>query len=245
MKIIKGLSIALLGWWLLTSVFSIAPYILPSPVDVIHSIINNFQLLLQHTSITLIEILIGFTAGASLAIIAALTATCFPKASGFIISTSLIKQAIPTFVLAPIFVLWFGYGFTSKILVTGLIVYFPVLVSFYEGLKNIPQSYLDLAKIMNAKPKYVLRHIKIPAALPSLTSGLKLGIAAAPMGAIIGEWVGAKGGLGFTMMQANAHVDIDLMFACVLFIGLVTAGLYLGLSWCLNCLTTRTNFIYK
>jgi putative hydroxymethylpyrimidine transport system permease protein len=137
-----------------------------------------------------------------------------------------LTQALPVFALAPLFTLWLGYGMASKILVAVLIIYFPVASAFFDGLMQTPKAWLNLGKVMGASPKQLLWHIQIPAALPQLASGLRLAAVYAPIGAIIGEWVGASEGLGYLMLLANGRAKIDLMFAALLVLALLTLCLH-------------------
>ena len=136
------------------------------------------------------------------------------------------SQTGPVFALAPLLTLWLGYGIGSKIAMTLLIIYFPVASTFYDGLRNTPPGFLDLAATMNATPRRTLFQVRVPAALPSLASGLKLAAVYAPIGAVIGEWVGASRGLGYLMLLANGRVKIDLMFAALVVLAALTILLH-------------------
>ena len=142
----------------------------------------------------------------------------------------IISQAIPVFAIAPLLVLWLGYGIASKVGMASIIIFFPITTNFYDGLRKTETGWIELAKTMTNNSKksifLILWHIRIPAALPSLGSGLRVGAAVAPIGAIVGEWVGSGAGLGFLMLQANARVQIDLMFAALFVIAIVAVILY-------------------
>ena len=140
----------------------------------------------------------------------------------------IFSQAIPVFALAPILTLWLGYGLWSKIAMAVLIIYFPVTSAFFDGLMRTPGGFLDLAQTMGARSSAIMLRIRIPAALPSLGSGLKLAAVYAPIGAVIGEWVGASRGLGYLMLLANGRAKIDLMFAAMLVLGVLSVSLYLA-----------------
>ena len=140
-------------------------------------------------------------------------------------------QAVPFFALAPILTFWLGYGMAPKIVMAMLIIYFPVTSAFFDGLMQTSSGYLDLARTMGASDWRILWRVRIPAAVPSLASGLKLGAVFTPIGAVIGEWVGGSGqGLGYLMLLANGRAKIDLMFACVVVLAVVTVLLYV-LFW--------------
>jgi putative hydroxymethylpyrimidine transport system permease protein len=144
------------------------------------------------------------------------------------------SQALPVFALAPILTLWLGYGLGSKIAMAVLIIFFPVTSAFFDGLMNTPRGYLDLAQTMGANTRHIMLKIRIPAALPSLASGLKLAAVYAPIGATIGEWVGSSQGLGYLMLLANGRVKTDLMFAAMLTLGVMSVTLYALISMALR-----------
>ena len=112
--------------------------------------------------------------------------------------------------------LWLGYGMASKVAMAVLIIYFPVTAAFLDGLRRTDPGWLELARSMDATAVGVVRHIRVPAALPALASGLRVAAAVAPIGAVVGEWVGSSAGLGYLMLHANARMQVDLMFAALL-----------------------------
>jgi putative hydroxymethylpyrimidine transport system permease protein len=128
--------------------------------------------------------------------------------------------------MAPLLVLWLGYGLSSKIAMAVLIIFFPVTAAFYDGLRSTEPQWLELARVMDAPPHAVLREIRIPAALPALASGLRVATAVAPIGAVVGEWVGSSAGLGFYMLHANARMQIDMMFAALALLSAMALILY-------------------
>jgi putative hydroxymethylpyrimidine transport system permease protein len=145
-----------------------------------------------------------------------------------------VSQAIPVFALAPILVLWLGYGLASKVAMATLIIYFPVTAAFFDGLRRTDPGWLDLARTMGGSRAAVLLHLRIPAALPALTSGLRVATAVAPIGAIVGEWVGSSGGLGYLMLHANARLLVDVMFAALFLLALFSVTLYFTVDWALR-----------
>jgi putative hydroxymethylpyrimidine transport system permease protein len=138
----------------------------------------------------------------------------------------IISQAVPTFAIAPLLVIWLGYGMASKIAVTVMMLFFPITSAFFDGLRRTPSHWLALAKTMNAKKWRLFWYIRIPRALPELATGIRVATAIAPIGAIVGEWVGASQGLGFLMLNANARMQIDLMFAVLFTIIIFSLVLY-------------------
>ena len=222
--IIAGI-VLIVAWHTLVTVFALPPFILPGPVTVARSIIDNHALLTWHAGVTLVEILTSLILAGLLGTLTAIAMAASPPLKRLVSPVLLLSQAIPIFALAPILTLWLGYGFWSKVTMALLIVYFPITSSFFDGLTQTPRGWLDLGRQMKAKPTRLMWHIRIPAALPSLASGLRLAAVYAPVGAIIGEWVGASQGLGYLMLFANGRAKIDLMFASLAVLLLVTLAL--------------------
>jgi putative hydroxymethylpyrimidine transport system permease protein len=130
------------------------------------------------------------------------------------------------FALAPLLVLWLGYGLGSKVAMATLIIYFPVASAFLDGLRRTEPGWLDQARVMNAGRLATLWHLRLPAALPALASGLRVAAAVAPIGAVVGEWVGSSAGLGYLMLHANARMQIDVMFAALALLAVFSVALY-------------------
>jgi putative hydroxymethylpyrimidine transport system permease protein len=203
------------AWEIIVRFFQLPPYILPSPILVFKTGYANKSLILSESIPTVIETLLGLLLGTVFGCITAITMAFFRPLKLWLMPVLLISQAIPTFAIAPLLVIWFGYGLTSKIVTTILMLFFPIASAFFDGLRRTDPGWLDLAKTMNAKKWRIFWLIRIPAALPSLASGLRVATAIAPIGAIVGEWVGASHGLGYLMLNANARMQIDLMFSAL------------------------------
>jgi putative hydroxymethylpyrimidine transport system permease protein len=190
---------------------------------------------------TLVETLLGLSLAIILGMLMALSICLFRPIHAFLLPLLLASQTLPIFAIAPLLVLWFGYGITAKILTTTFMLFFPITNNFLDGLKQTPENYLNLAHIMNSSRWQTLYQIRIPAALPNLASGIRIATAMAPLGAIIGEWVGSNQGLGFLLLNANAQMNIGLMFAIlavifffsILMYFLIDKLLCLGMPWTL------------
>lgn len=200
-------------WESLIRFLRLPHYILPTPLEVLHNLINYSPLISSHLLATLMETLLGLSLGIILGMLIALSMCLLRPIHAFLFPLLLASQALPIFAIAPLLVLWFGYGMTAKILTTTFMLFFPIANNFLDGLKQTPDNYLHLAHIMNSSPWQTLCQIRIPAALPNLASGIRIATAMAPLGAIIGEWVGSNQGLGFLLLNANAQMQIGLMFA--------------------------------
>lgn len=216
----------LLLWQSAVVFFQLPRYLLPPPTEVGEELISHAALLWEHTQITLLEILLGLILGFALGLMSALLLSLSDWLRSLLLPLLVISQAIPVFAIAPLLVLWFGYGMASKIAMTILIIYFPVTAACYDGLRNTPKSWLELAQTMKISPWAMLFRVRLPAALPSLASGLRIAVSIAPIGAIVGEWVGSSQGLGYLMLHANARMQVDLMFAALFILLLLALCLY-------------------
>ncbi len=213
-------------WQILVIASKVPPYILPGPWPVIDALVGNLPTMIGHLATTGTEILLGLFFGTLLGTSCALAMIVSPLMQRWMLPLLVISQALPVFALAPMLVLWFGYGMASKIAMAVLIIFFPVTSSFYYGMQRTDPELLELARIMGAKPLAVLRSIVIPSALPAFASGVRTATAVAPIGAVVGEWVGSSSGLGFYMLHANARMQIDHMFAALALLALVSLLLY-------------------
>ncbi len=220
----------LLIWQTAALLTGVPPYILPTPIKVIGAMAANWQVLLVHAGTTVIEILAGLGIGTILGGLCALVMITAPILKRWLLPVLVISQAVPVFALAPILVLWFGYGMASKIAMAVLIIFFPVTSSFYYGMKSTRPELLELARIMGAGTIGRMCWIIIPGAMPSFGSGLRVAAAVAPIGAVVGEWVGSSSGLGFYMLYANARMQVDLMFAALVVLAVISLGLYFGID---------------
>jgi putative hydroxymethylpyrimidine transport system permease protein len=216
----------LLLWQAIVWLTGAAPFILPSPLRVGAALADQIEIILPHAGVTLAEILMGLVLGAILGSVSALTMAYFAPARRWLLPVLVISQAIPVFAVAPILVIWLGYGIVSKVAMATLIIYFPVTAAFFDGLRRTEPGYLDLARTMNASRWAMLRHIRLPAALPAFASGLRVATAVAPIGAIVGEWVGSSQGLGFLMLHANGRMQIDVMFASLFILAIIAVSIY-------------------
>ena len=214
-----------LVWQAAVWAFSPPRYILPAPLDVAAALLRQWRYLADHALVTMGEIAAGFVAGTALGITTALAVAASPRLARLVWPMVLVLQAFPVFVIAPLLVLWFGFGMASKVVMTTLIIFFPVASAFADGLRRIPSEVLDAVALTHSTRWQTLRYIKAPLAMPSLVSGLRVAAPLAPLGAVIGEWVGASAGLGFVMVQANARMQTDTVFAAMAILAALTLAL--------------------
>lgn len=230
LRVIGALASTVFVWWAIVWVFALPHYILPDPLMVAQAFAENIGEIGSNALVTLAEIALGLLIGVATGWLSALLLIQSKVARAWLLPMLVASQAIPVFALAPLLVIWLGYGLASKIVMAALIIYFPVAIATFDGLKRADPGLLDLARVMagsGRKAEFsILRHVRIPAALPAAASGLRLAVAVAPIGAVIGEWVGAGAGLGYLMMWANARMKVPLMFAALIALAVLAVALY-------------------
>jgi putative hydroxymethylpyrimidine transport system permease protein len=209
-------------WQTCIALFSPPRYILPSPATVASSLYRQAGFLFENGLTTFAEMVFGLCIGAACGALTAFVIAAFPRFGRLVWPAVLVLQAFPVFVLAPILVLWLGFGMASKVAMTSIIIFFPVASSFSDGLRRTGQDLLDAASLTQASDWQILTKLRVPLALPGLVSGLRVVAPLAPLGAVIGEWVGASSGLGFVMIQANARMQTDTLFAAMVILAILT-----------------------
>ncbi len=226
--------ILILLWQLAVSLFSIPHYILAAPWDVAKTSVMQWDILFKHAKVTLSEMLLGLSFGFVFGVLSALALVMSHRVAKVLMPILVLTQAIPVFAIAPLLVLWLGYGMGSKVAMATLIIYFPVTMSCFDGLRNTPIQWLQIAQSMGASKTTLLLKIRLPASLPSLASGLRVAVTFAPIGAIVGEWVGSAEGLGYLMLNANARMQVDVTFAALFLLILIQLTLFFGIDWSLK-----------
>ncbi|MEM6942092.1 MAG: ABC transporter permease [Pseudomonadota bacterium] len=230
LDILWALLLGLALWQAIVVITGAPHFILPSPWRVAQAAWNSRVTLAENAWITALEVFLGLILGTLLGAITAIQLAMSKTAERLMLPILVFTQAVPVFALAPVLTLWFGYGIGSKIVMAVLIIYFPVTSAFHDGLTRSSQGYQELAQTMGASKWRVMRYIQIPNALPSLGTGLKLAAVYAPIGAVIGEWVGASKGLGYLMLLANGRAKIDLMFASLIVLACLTVLLHFAVG---------------
>ena len=221
-------------WWLLVAITQVPSFILPSPEKVFTRLWQLTDVLYPHFLVTLIEIIFGVLLGVSAGLMFAIFMVFFKPVRLWLLPVLLFSQAIPVFAIAPILVLWFGYGIVSKVIMAAVIIFFPILMTSFDGLRQSSREYIELAQSMQANRLSILFRIQLPAALPVMASGIRMAMVVAPIGAIIGEWVGSSQGLGYFMLYANARMQVADMFAALFLLCLLSISLYYLADQCLK-----------
>jgi NitT/TauT family transport system permease protein len=215
-------------WELSYTFVRIPRYILPAPSAILERMYGSFGLLMMHSWVTLQEIIFGFLAGTALGIALALLIVQSRMLAKTLYSLIVASQVVPKIAIAPLFVIWFGYGMMPKVAITMLLAFFPVVVACVTGLLSVSPDTLNVMRSVAATRWQIFTKIMFPHSLPYLFSGLKVGITLSVVGAVVGEWVGADAGLGYLIQIANSQLDTVLLFAALVIlviIGVVSFGL--------------------
>jgi putative hydroxymethylpyrimidine transport system permease protein len=209
----------------------IPSFILPAPTAIGQSLIDNGPLLFgTHLPITLEEVLIGFVLSVAGGVLFGIGMHFWRPLEKILYPFLVISQTIPLIAISPIFIMWFGYTIWSKIAVTILTAFFPIVVSTYDGLKSGGEEYRELLLTMGAKRWDVFKKIQIPLALPAFLSGLKMAVVYCVVGATVGEWLGASEGLGYFSRRMSGNLQADAVFAAVFLLSLMGIVLFLLIS---------------
>ena len=220
------LLLLLLGAWELSVRWlDMKPFILPAPSRVLITFIDNFPMLVRHGAVTFSEILLGLLLGGLGGILLAILVFYSPVMDKALYPLIIGSQMIPVFAIAPILIVWMGYGLWPKVTVAALICFFPLVVNVSDGLREPTEEAVDLFRSMGATRRQIFWKLRLPASLPTLFSGLKVSATLAVVGATIGEWVGSHQGLGYLMLQSNARLRMSLVFAAILMLAIL--GLFL------------------
>jgi len=214
--------ILLLIWEMAVRLNHLPSYILPGPVQIIKTLISTFPLLLMHTAKTMEEALLGFVLAIILAFITAFVLNHFYWLNQAIYPLLIVSQTIPIITLAPLFLIWFGWGILPKILVVILVCFFPIVISLLEGLNAVDPDLINLFRSMGASRIAIFNMVKLPTALPGFFSGMKISASYSIMAAVIGEWLGAQQGLGYFMTIAQKSFRVDRVLAAVVIIAILS-----------------------
>lgn len=242
MRALFTIATALLLWEGLVRLTGLPHFLLPSPLAVGAALWQHRAELAPAALLTGWETLLGLALGATLGIFTAASMAALPRIGRALSPVLIVSQTIPVFALAPILTLWLGFGMAPKVAMVVLIVFVPVAQALYDGLMAPPPAQMDVARTMGADRWAELRHLRFPAALPRLASGLRLGAIYAPVGAVIGEWVGGARGLGALMIQANGRMKTDLMFAAVIVVIVLSLTIYSVVDRGLSAMLRRRGF---
>jgi NitT/TauT family transport system permease protein len=224
------LAIAFGIWWFVTAQEMMPRYLVPSPPEVGSTLVEDRGLLLEHSGITLYETVVGYLLATSLGLLTAIFIVYSPTFEKSFYPIILVAQVIPKIAIAPILIVWFGFGPQPKIILAVLIAFFPVVVSGVAGLRSIDPELLELSSTMGAGRWKTFRKLRFPASLPHLFAGLKVAATLAVVGAVVGEFVGADKGLGYVLLLASGNLNAPLLFADLILMSVIGIALFVAIE---------------
>ena len=222
---IAAVAALVLLWQTVCSLGWVPGYMLPSPVQVVQAFLSELPLLFENSLITLQEAFLGLLLGVTVGFVAAVLMDAFELLYKAFYPLLILTQTIPSVAIAPLLVLWFGYGMTPKIVLIVISTFFPVTVGLLDGFRSADRDAIGLLRSMGANRLQIFRHIKFPSALPQLFSGLRIAAAYSVVGAVISEWLGGFGGLGVYMTRVKKAFAFDKMFAVIFLISAISLAL--------------------
>ena len=224
--------IAIIFFWLFfVNILHTPEYILPSPLQILNDLFSNFSIYLNHTSITFFEAIMGYLLANIIGFAIAVVFTYSKSFEKGLYPYAIALKTTPIIAIAPILIIWFGTGMLSKIITAAIICFFPILVNSVKGLSSIDESHLDLFKSFSANKFQIFTKLRLPNALPFIFSALKISAGLAVVGAIVGEFVGAKAGLGFLILTSSYYLDTTKMFTAVILSAILGMIIFYSVSF--------------
>jgi len=231
-------------WALVTWLADIHPTLLPSPVDTMRALIADASFLASHAATTAIETLGGFVLAIAGGLLVGILMNASFLARDLLYPPLILSQAVPLIAVAPLILIWFGYGPLAKTLIVAFVCFFPIAVNTYEGFRTVDPAMRELLDTFGASRADRYRHLYIPATLPGIVAGAKIAATYSVLGAVIGEWLGGSKGMGVYMQRALQSFRADRLFAAILIVmtmSLVVFQLVAAAGWLLLPWRRRRN----
>lgn len=225
-KAVAGILGLFAVWQLLVVVFDPPEFLLVGPVSAFAELIERPEYFASNTFVTLQEALAGFALGTALGVLCGAALHYSATIRSFLYPALVAIDTIPKVALAPLFIVWFGFGFESKAFVAMAIAFFPLVINTYDGLRSVPNELQELARINKASQWKKMTKIELIYALPSIFSGAKISISLAVGGAVVGEFIAGSKGLGYVILLANSQVDLPSMFAAFIVLAAIALALF-------------------
>ncbi len=220
------LAVLLVAWWVIAAREVVPNYLVPTPAQVWETLTGQWSFLMRNSLVTLWETVLGFVLAAFIGLATAVMIAYSKTMEKALYPIVLFAQVIPKIAIAPLLIVWFGFGLTPKIILAVLIAFFPVVISGVAGLRSTDPELLDLSATMGASPWQTFRKIRFPNSLPHLMAGLKVAVTLAVVGAVVGEFVGATEGLGYVLLVANGNLDAPMLFADLFLMSAIGIALF-------------------
>lgn len=221
-----SLGLVFVMWEGVVRLFRVPSYLLPGPIEVSVAVVEHWRNLVNQSLVTMGEVLLGFAAAAIVAVPLAMLIVVSPILEKLLYPPMVATQSIPKIALAPLFIVWFGFGTTPKIAVAFLISFFPIVVDTIVGLRSVEPAMVQLARSMGAPPHRIFLRLRLPNALPNVFGGLKVASTLAVVGALTGEFIGADRGLGYVLVHASAQLDTALLFATLVTLSILAMAFF-------------------
>jgi len=216
------LVLLLVLWEVLVRALSVPSYVLPKPTSVLVALWNDRETLLLHSGVTVMEAMGGMGISLVCAVVLGILMDANATIKSIVYPILVVTQTVPMIVLSPILILYLGFGVAPKILTVVLMCFFPIVVSFADGMGQIDPAYVNLVRSYGGTRLQAYMQVKIPYSMPSLLSGLKVAATYSISGAVVGEWIASQSGLGYYLLRVKNSYALDKMFACVVFIILLS-----------------------
>jgi NitT/TauT family transport system permease protein len=223
---VLGGAFVVTAWWLSTIVFGIKPFILPAPPDIVHSFADLSGYLMSQAKATLIETVVGFGLAVVIGLLAAVLLSASRIVERAFLPLLVAANAVPKIAVAPLLVVWLGFGSVPKICMVVLISVFPIVVATMSGLTSVPLELTELARSLSASRRQTFVKLRIPWALPQIFVGLKVAVTLAVVGAVVGEFAGGDRGLGYVIVASGASADTSLAFAAMTLLSAMSVFLF-------------------
>lgn len=217
-----AVGVIILIWFLFCDSEIVPAYMLPSPVDVVKAFVDNFEIMMKQAAVTLQETFYGLAIGISIAFVIASLMDRFNWLYKALYPVLVVTQTIPTIAIAPLLVLWMGFGMAPKITLVVITTFFPIAIGLLNGFGSVDTDAVNLMRAMGANRLKIFRYVKLPNAIPSFFSGLRVSSAYAVVGAVVSEWLGGFEGLGVYMTRVKKAYAFDKMFAVIVFISAIS-----------------------
>jgi ABC-type nitrate/sulfonate/bicarbonate transport system permease component len=214
------MALILAGWELIVHAFTIPAYVLPPPTAIVAKIFQDWRIIFPHLQVTLFEIIAGYALAAVVGFFLSIAIVYSNSFRRGVLPLIVAAQTIPVIAIAPILVIWFGYNYVPRIIITALVAFFPLTISIVTGLQSLSVEFIDFFRSLNATGFQIFVKLRMPAALPNVFAGLKVATTLAVVGATISEWVGASAGLGYLMAQDSAQLNTTRVFSSLVVLGL-------------------------
>jgi len=222
------------AWELWVQLSDVPKWQLPAPSEIIRELISSWSILWKHTMITVQEVVFGFLFALVVGLLLAVGISYSRILEKSLYPIVISSQTIPIIAIAPLLLIWVGYGMTSKVIVVALICFYPITVNTVDGLRSVGTDMINMMRTLGASRWQIFTKLQIPTSLPYMFSGIRVGISISVIGAVIGEWVGASSGLGFLIIQSQAVLLTSRVFAAIAVLSIMGVSLFL-----LSSLTER------